>query len=295
MDDNIIINATEILEKQENTLQVAIAIQQLLTNLNDAYNNGLQEIKDLGGEIKKDIDIFYANSEKVLGAVNEVKSDLDQAIAEMETLKPKIQEIIELGAKTDASLTRLEEINQNVINIEQEVKNAVAGLDLVAFKNNVDAILEDALGGFNDSLAANANAIKEQVLYLINESTRGLNALVSKSLSDIEKAKNEALDAIGQVANTGRVAVLLEYDAMLLFSRVTLNKVKIDRERYNKIGMEAVFHTSSYPSSYVPLGTELTTKDYPILYKKSGVKAVDGKFTIGLPKENTYIYTGKGV
>ena len=231
MDDNIIINATEILEKQEKTLQVAIAIQQLLTNLNDAYNNGLQEIQGLGAEIKQDISNFYKNAEQVLGAVNEVKSDLDQAIADIDALKPQIQEIIDLGSKTDASLERLEEINQNVINIEQEVKNAVAGLDLEAFKAQVDTILEDALSGFNENLASSASAIKEQTLFLINEATRGIDALVSKSLSDIEKAKQDALDAIGQVANTGRVGILLEYDAVLLFSRVTLNKVKIDRER----------------------------------------------------------------
>lgn len=303
----------ELLAKELETLNTARRIEELLNNLNLGYKESLNALANLKQEIEDKIARFDEGSAELSEKLEVAKREIDEAMKQIEDIKPQIEQVSNLAKNAEASLERLEEINTNVTQIEQSIKEAIASIDLDEVRSvgeeikneltqslkeeaqqKLDEILQ-TISETKDELVSGANAIKEQVLYLLEEKAREMDALRKISLEQIENAKNEALDAIGQVANTGRAAVLLEYDAMLLFSRVTLNKVKIDRERYNKIGMEAVFHTSSYPSSYVPLGTELTTKDYPILYRKSGVNAVDGKFTIGLPKENTYIYTGKGV
>lgn len=303
----------EFIQLCQETLNTARTIEALLRGLNNGYEESLNALQNLKTELHGYINGFYDNTAELENRLQTAREEIADVLSKIEEIKPQMEAIYELSQSTETSLARLEEINTNVTQIEQSIKEAVASINLDEVRNvgeeikntlaqslketaqeKLDEILE-TIANTQDELIKGAEAIKEQVFFLIEERTREIQRLGEYSIEQIEKAKRDALDAIGAVATTGRTELLLEYDAILLFSRVTLNKVKIDRERYNKIGMEAVFHTSSYPSSYVPLGAELTTKDYPILYKKSGVKAVGGKFTIGLPKENTYIYTGKGV
>ena len=306
-------NIKELLAKEIETLNTARSIEALLNNLNLGYQEGLDALANLKQEIEGKIASFDEGTAELTQKLNTAKSEIENAMNSIEEIKPQIEQVSELAKNTETSLARLEEINTNVTQLEQSIKEAVASVNLDEIRSIGKQIKDELVASLNakadeklegvlnsiaeaqDSLVKGIGAIQEQVQFFLEEKIRELGALTKKSLEAIDDAKKEALDAIGEVSNTGRVGLLLEYDAVLLYSRVTLNKVKIDRERYNKVGMEAIFHTSSYPSSYVPLGTELRTKDYPILYKKSGVKAVDGKFTIGLPKENAYIYTGKGV
>lgn len=250
MDDNIIINATEILEKQEKTLQVAIAIQQLLTNLNNAYNNGLQEIKDLGDQIKVDITNFYENAQQVMDKVAEVKADVDEAIKQIGEIKPQIQEIIELANQTESSLTRLEEINQNVINIEQSIMEAIKGLDL-------------------------------------------------EHISDeIERLKQEALDAIAQAGGVGWYRVLKECITTKNHALATLASKRVDKDKFDRIGsvINLAARKKEIPLGYVKPNTPLSIIDYAMLYHLSGSTSTDGKtFSINLPSASAtdYIYSGK--
>lgn len=313
----------ELLEKELETLNTARRIEELLNNLNLGYKESLDALANLKQEIEGKIASFDEGTADLAEKLETAKREIDEAMAKIEEIKPKIEQVSNLAQSAETSLERLEEINKNVIQLEQSIKEAVASIDLdevrsvgeeikneliKALTTESQAILEQLayqvkeaklgletlINSAASDLAKNANAIKEQTLYELQEKTSEMEALGKYSLEQIEKAKKDALDAIGEQSGTGLTAILEKYTELLLYAKVVLNRVMIQRDRYNRIGMEAVFHTNSYPSSYVPLGAKLSVKDYPILYKKSGVKAVDGEFTIGLPKENTYIYTGKG-
>lgn len=294
MHDNIIINATEILEKQEKTLQVAIAIQQLLTNLNDAYNNGLQEIKDLGDQIKVDITNFYENAQQVMDKVAEVKSDVDEAIKQIGEIKPQIQEIIELANQTEASLTRLEEINQNVINIEQSIMEAIKGLDL----EHIKELAQQVVGEVVEEAGNGISAIKESAIYEMLEEARKLDGLVKYVFNEIERLKQEALDEITQAGGVGWYRVLKECITTKNHALATLASKRVDKDKFDRIGsvINLAARKIEIPLGYVKPNTPLSIIDYAMLYHLSGSTSTDGKtFSINLPSASAtdYIYSGK--
>lgn len=294
MHDNIIINATEILEKQEKTLQVAIAIQQLLTNLNDAYNNGLQEIKDLGDQIKVDITNFYENAQQVMDKVAEVKSDVDEAIKQIGEIKPQIQEIIELANQTEASLTRLEEINQNVINIEQSIMEAIKGLDL----EHIKELAQQVVGEVVEEAGNGISAIKESAIYEMLEEARKLDGLVKYVFNEIERLKQEALDEIAQAGGVGWYRVLKECITTKNHALATLASKRVDKDKFDRIGsvINLAARKIEIPLGYVKPNTPLSIIDYAMLYHLSGSTSTDGKtFSINLPSASAtdYIYSGK--
>lgn len=294
MDDNIIINATEILEKQEKTLQVAIAIQQLLTNLNDAYNNGLQEIKDLGDQIKVDITNFYENAQQVMDKVAEVKADVDEAIKQIGEIKPQIQEIIELANQTEASLTRLEEINQNVINIEQSIMEAIKGLDL----EHIKELAQQVVGEVVEEAGNGISAIKESAIYQMLEEARKLEGLVKYTFNEIERLKQEALDEIAQAGGVGWYRVLKECITTKNHALATLASKRVDKDKFDRIGsvINLAARKKEIPLGYVKPNTPLSIIDYAMLYHLSGAKSTDGKtFSINLPSASAtdYVYSGK--
>lgn len=294
MDDNIIINATDILEKQEKTLQVAIAIQQLLTNLNDAYNNGLQEIKDLGDQIKVDITNFYKNAQQVMDKVAEVKSDVDEAIKQIGEIKPQIQEIIELANQTEASLTRLEEINQNVINIEQSIMEAIKGLDL----EHIKELAQQVVGEVVEEAGNGISAIKESAIYEMLEEARKLEGLVKYVFNEIERLKQEALDEIAQAGGVGWYRVLKECITTKNHALATLASKRVDKDKFDRIGsvINLAARKIEIPLGYVKPNTPLSIIDYAMLYHLSGSKSTDGKtFSINLPSASAtdYIYSGR--
>lgn len=299
----------EFIQLCQETLNTARTIEALLRGLNNGYDEALNALQNLKTELQGYINGFYENTAELEKRLESARAEIEEVMQQIEEIKPQMEAIYKLSQSTETSLARLEEINTNVTQIEQRIVEIANGLnldELEAFAENLkqelntakDEKIEEIKNSLTEELELSIKTIQakyENIMYLLNEESKKIDELLKFALSEIEKAKKEALDEIGQAGQSGRVKLLLEYDAVLLFSRVTLNKVKIDRERYDRIGVEFVFHTTSYPSGYVPLGAELTTKDYPILYKKSGVKAVDGKFTVGLPKDKTYIYAGKGV
>lgn len=294
MDDNIIINATEILEKQEKTLQVAIAIQQLLTNLNDAYNNGLQEIKDLGDQIKVDITNFYENAQQVMDKVAEVKADVDEAIRQIGEIKPQIQEIVELANQTEASLTRLEEINQNVINIEQSIMEAIKGLDL----EHIKELAQQVVGEVVEEAGNGISAIKESAIYEMLEEARKLEGLVKYASDEIERLKQEALDEIAQAGGVGWYRVLKECITTKNHALATLASKRVDKDKFDRIGsvINLAARKKEIPLGYVKPNTPLSIIDYAMLYHLSGSTSTDGKtFSINLPSASAtdYIYSGK--
>lgn len=294
MDDNIIINATEILEKQEKTLQVAIAIQQLLTNLNNAYNNGLQEIKDLGEQIKVDITNFYENAQQVMDKVAEVKADVDEAIKQIGEIKPQIQEIIELANQTEASLTRLEEINQNVINIEQSIMEAIKGLDL----EHIKELAQQVVGEVVEEAGNGISAIKESAIYQMLEEARKLEGLVKYTFNEIERLKQEALDAIAEAGGVGWYRVLKECITTKNHALATLASKRVDKDKFDRIGsvINLAARKKEIPLGYVKPNTPLSIIDYAMLYHLSGSTSTDGKtFSINLPSASAtdYIYSGK--
>lgn len=294
MHDNIIINATEILEKQEKTLQVAIAIQQLLTNLNDAYNNGLQEIKDLGDQIKVDITNFYENAQQVMDKVAEVKSDVDEAIKQIGEIKPQIQEIIELANQTEASLTRLEEINQNVINIEQSIMEAIKGLDL----EHIKELAQQVVGEVVEEAGNGISAIKESAIYEMLEEARKLEGLVKYVFNEIDRLKQEALDEIAQAGGVGWYRVLKECITTKNHALATLASKRVDKDKFDRIGsvINLAARKIEIPLGYVKPNTPLSIIDYAMLYHLSGSKSTDGKtFSINLPSASAtdYIYSGR--
>lgn len=294
MDDNIIINATEILEKQEKTLQVAIAIQQLLTNLNDAYNNGLQEIKDLGDQIKVDITNFYENAQQVMDKVAEVKAEVDEAIKQIGEIKPQIQEIIELANQTEASLTRLEEINQNVINIEQSIMEAIKGLDL----EHIKELAQQVVGEVVEEAGNGISAIKESAIYEMLEESRKLEGLVNYTFNEIERLKQEALDEIAEAGGVGWYRVLKECITTKNHALATLASKRVDKDKFDRIGsvINLAARKREIPLGYVKPNTPLSIIDYAMLYHLSGSTSTDGKtFSINLPSASAtdYIYSGK--
>lgn len=294
MDDNIIINATEILEKQEKTLQVAIAIQQLLTNLNDAYNNGLQEIKDLGDQIKVDITNFYKNAQQVMDKVAEVRADVDEAIKQIGEIKPQIQEIIELANQTESSLTRLEEINQNVINIEQSIMEAIKGLDL----EHIKELAQQVVGEVVEEAGNGISAIKELAIYQMLEESRKMEGLVKYTFNEIERLKQEALDEIAQAGGVGLYRVLEECITTKNHALATLASKMVDKDKLDRIGsvINLAARKKEIPLGYVKPNTPLSIIDYAMLYHLSGSKSTDGKtFSIKLPSASAtdYIYSGK--
>lgn len=294
MDDNIIINATEILEKQEKTLQVAIAIQQLLTNLNDAYNNGLQEIKDLGDQIKVDITNFYENAQQVMDKVAEVKADVDEAIRQIGEIKPQIQEIVELANQTEASLTRLEEINQNVINIEQSIMEAIKGLDL----EHIKELAQQVVGEVVEEAGNGISAIKESAIYEMLEEARKLDGLVKYASDEIQRLKQEALDEIAQAGGVGWYRVLKECITTKNHALATLASKRVDKDKFDRIGsvINLAARKKEIPLGYVKPNTPLSIIDYAMLYHLSGSTSTDGKtFSINLPSASAtdYVYSGK--
>lgn len=294
MDDNIIINATEILEKQEKTLQVAIAIQQLLTNLNNAYNNGLQEIKDLGDQIKVDITNFYENAQQVMDKVAEVKAEVDEAIKQIGEIKPQIQEIIELANQTEASLTRLEEINQNVINIEQSIMEAIKGLDL----EHIKELAQQVVGEVVEEAGNGISAIKESAIYEMLEEARKLDGLVNYAFNEIERLKQEALDEIAEAGGVGWYRVLKECITTKNHALATLASKRVDKDKFDRIGsvINLAARKKEIPLGYVKPNTPLSIIDYAMLYHLSGSKSTDGKtFSINLPSASAtdYVYSGK--
>lgn len=294
MDDNIIINATEILEKQEKTLQVAIAIQQLLTNLNNAYNNGLQEIKDLGDQIKVDITNFYENAQQVMDKVTEVKAEVDEAIKQIGEIKPQIQDIIDLANQTEASLTKLEEINQNVINIEQSIMEAIKGLDLEHIKELAQQVVGEVVAEASNGISA----IKESAIYQMLEEARKLEGLVKYAFNEIERLKQEALDEIAQAGGVGWYRVLKECITTKNHALATLASKRVDKDKFDRIGsvINLAARKKEIPLGYVKPNTPLSIIDYAMLYHLSGSTSTDGKtFTVNLPSasETDYIYSGK--
>lgn len=294
MDDNIIINATEILEKQEKTLQVAIAIQQLLTNLNNAYNNGLQEIKDLGDQIKVDITNFYENAQRVMDKVAEVKAEVDEAIKQIGEIKPQIQDIIDLANQTEASLTRLEEINQNVINIEQSIMEAIKGLDLEHIKELAQQVVGEVVAEAGNGISA----IKESAIYQMLEEARKLEGLVKYAFNEIERLKQEALDEIAQAGGVGWYRVLKECITTKNHALATLASKRVDKDKFDRIGsvINLAARKREIPLGYVKPNTPLSIIDYAMLYHLSGSTSTDGKtFSINLPSASAtdYIYSGK--
>lgn len=294
MDDNIIINATEILEKQEKTLQVAIAIQQLLTNLNNAYNNGLQEIKDLGDQIKVDITNFYENAQQVMDKVTEVKAEVDEAIRQIGEIKPQIQDIIDLANQTEASLTRLEEINQNVINIEQSIMEAIKGLDLEHIKELAQQVVGEVVAEASNGISA----IKESAIYQMLEEARKLEGLVKYAFNEIERLKQEALDEIAQAGGVGWYRVLKECITTKNHALATLASKRVDKDKFDRIGsvINLAARKKEIPLGYVKPNTPLSIIDYAMLYHLSGSTSTDGKtFSINLPSASAtyYIYSGK--
>ena len=301
----------EFIQLCQETLNTARTIEALLRGLNNGYDEALNALQNLKTELTSYINEFYGNTQDLEQKLEQAKVEIAKVLEQIEAIKPQMEAIYKLAQSTEASLNKLEEINTNVTQIEQRIKELVEGLNLEELEKLKETFLQDletakdekieeiktALG---DELAAAIKSIAgtyDAVLFLINEETAKIQALLNYAKSEIERLKQEALDEIAEAGGVGWYRVLKECITTKNHALATLASKRVDKNKFDRIG--SVINLAArkeIPLGYVKPNTPLSIIDYAMLYHLSGSTSTDGKtFSINLPSASAtdYIYSGK--
>lgn len=302
----------EFIQLCQETLNTARTIEALLRGLNNGYDEALNALQNLKTELTSYINEFYGNTQELEQKLEQAKVEIAKVLEQIEAIKPQMEAIYKLAQSTEASLNKLEEINTNVTQIEQRIKDLVEGLNLEELEKLKETFLQDletakdekieeiktALG---DELAAAIKSIAgtyDAVLFLINEETAKIQALLNYAKSEIERLKQEALDEIAQAGGVGWYRVLKECITTKNHALATLASKRVDKDKFDRIGsvINLAARKKEIPLGYVKPNTPLSIIDYAMLYHLSGSTSTDGKtFSINLPSASAtdYIYSGK--
>lgn len=302
----------EFIQLCQETLNTARTIEALLRGLNNGYDEALNALQNLKTELTSYINEFYGNTQDLEQKLEQAKVEIAKVLEQIEAIKPQMEAIYKLAQSTEASLNKLEEINTNVTQIEQRIKDLVEGLNLEELEKLKETFLQDletakdekieeiktALG---DELAAAIKSIAgtyDAVLFLINEETAKIQALLNYAKSEIERLKQEALDEIAQAGGVGWHRVLKECITTKNHALATLALKRVDKDKFDRIGsvINLAARKKEIPLGYVKPNTPLSIIDYAMLYHLSGSTSTDGKtFSINLPSASAtdYIYSGK--
>lgn len=302
----------EFIQLCQETLNTARTIEALLRGLNNGYDEALNALQNLKTELTSYINEFYGNTQDLEQKLEQAKVEIAKVLEQIEAIKPQMEAIYKLAQSTEASLNKLEEINTNVTQIEQRIKDLVEGLNLEELEKLKETFLQDletakdekieeiktALG---DELAAAIKSIAgtyDAVLFLINEETAKIQALLNYAKSEIERLKKEALDEIAQAGGVGWYRVLKECITTKNHALATLASKRVDKDKFDRIGsvINLAARKREIPLGYVKPNTPLSIIDYAMLYHLSGSTSTDGKtFSIKLPSASAtdYIYSGK--
>lgn len=302
----------EFIQLCQETLNTARTIEALLRGLNNGYDEALNALQNLKTELTSYINEFYGNTQDLEQKLEQAKVEIAKVLEQIEEIKPQMEAIYKLAQSTEASLNKLEEINTNVTQIEQRIKDLVEGLNLEELEKLKETFLQDletakdekieeiktALG---DELAAAIKSIAQTydaVLFLINEETAKIQALLNYAKSEIERLKQEALDEIAQAGGVGWYRVLKECITTKNHALATLASKRVDKDKFDRIGsvINLAARKKEIPLGYVKPNTPLSIIDYAMLYHLSGSTSTDGKtFTINLHSASAtdYIYSGK--
>ena len=302
----------EFIQLCQETLNTARTIEALLRGLNNGYDEALNALQNLKTELTSYINEFYGNTQDLEQKLEQAKVEIAKVLEQIEAIKPQMESIYKLAQSTEASLNKLEQINTNVTQIEQRIKELVEGLNLEELEKLKETFLQDletakdekieeiktALG---DELAAAIKSIAgtyDAVLFLINEETAKIQALLNYAKSEIDRLKQEALDEIAQAGGVGLYRVLKECITTKNHALATLASKRVDKDKFDRIGsvINLAARKREIPLGYVKPNTPLSIIDYAMLYHLSGSKSTDGKtFSINLPSASAtdYIYSGK--
>lgn len=269
----------------QETLNTARTIEALLRGLNNGYDESLQALQNLKKELEKYINDFRADTEQLEIKLNTAKQEIAKVLEQIEEIKPKIEQVYELSQQTQASMNRLEEINVNVTQIEQRIRELIKNINIDELENFGNKLRQDLENIKNEKIADMQKALDEAI------------RVIEDSFSEIEKRKEQALKEIQEAAGSGWVRVLQECIITKAHALSTLSLKIIDRDKFDRIGMVVNFsaRTRKMPIGYVKPNTFLSVKEYSLLYFLSGVSSENGMFKIELPDatDKDYIYAGK--
>lgn len=302
----------EFIQLCQETLNTARTIEALLRGLNNGYDEALNALQNLKTELTSYINEFYGNTQDLEQKLEQAKVEIAKVLEQIEEIKPQMESIYKLAQSTEASLNKLEEINTNVTQIEQRIRELVDGInleELEAFANRLKEELEtckdekieeikNALLEETELALKTIYASSEQFQYLILEEKRKIEALLNYAKSEIERLKQEALDEIAQAGGVGWYRVLKECITTKNHALATLASKRVDKDKFDRIGsvINLAARKKEIPLGYVKPNTPLSIIDYAMLYHLSGSKSTDGKtFSIKLPSASAtdYIYSGK--
>lgn len=190
--------ADEIKKVCEATLVTAREIQHLLTELNIGYDTALDALKKLEAKLDAKIEKFFEDVAPLEEQLRVVKQEMDEIMREIEEIKPKIEEIKQVADQAKQSLVRLEEINTNVTQIEQRIKDLLAMIDI----DNLEKRAQEILAKFDSDVGAVVSKAISDVNEKLGELEEAVNTLErtkTEAIQAVNQAKEDASREIGQV------------------------------------------------------------------------------------------------
>lgn len=270
----------------QETLNTARTIEALLRGLGNGYDEALNALKNLKTELEQYINNFRDDTAELEKKLNAAKEQMAQVLQQIDDIKPKMEKIYQLAEQTETSLLRLEEINTNIIQIEQRIKNLLANINI------------DEVERFGERLKQELEQAKvekiQEMQNALNEATRQL----TDGIDEIEKKKQEAIEAIQNASGSGWFRVMQECIITKNHALATLSSKRLDKDKFDRIGsvVNLCARKRKIPAGFVKPNTDLSIIDFSLLYFLSGSVTSDGKtFRIEIPdaKETEFIYSGK--
>lgn len=135
-------NVDDLIQICNDTLTTARTLEILLRDLNGSYTQGLENLRGLEQRLQTKIDNFFSDIAPLEAKIASLRADMEQMTQQMNEIREKIGVVENLSNTAQEKLIRLEEINTNIIQIEQRIKDLVDSLDLSQLENRVNEIKE---------------------------------------------------------------------------------------------------------------------------------------------------------
>lgn len=210
-------NVDDLIQICNDTLTTARTLEILLRDLNGSYTQGLENLRGLEQRLQTKIDNFFSDIAPLEAKIASLRADMEQMTQQMNEIREKIGVVENLSNTAQEKLIRLEEINTNIIQIEQRIKDLVDSLDLSQLENRVNEIKEqfkqevdhkknEALeiieNGINNlgvgiaELDAKKKLIEQQMEATKNQFTQAVEAKLQTALENMGSKETEAIENI---------------------------------------------------------------------------------------------------
>lgn len=206
--------ADQLIAICESTLETAREIQHLLTELNIGYDNALDALKNLEDKLDNKINKFFEDVAPLEEEVRLVREEMADILKQIEELIPEIEKIKQLADSAETALVRLEEINTNVTQVEQRIKEMLDMIDIDTLEDRIRTIL----GKFEVDLNKLIDGAREEVMKLLEQLEDAVNLLKTtkdEAIQAINDAKEEAEDFINSTKESAKQEITQTKDSAI--------------------------------------------------------------------------------